>query len=109
MLPGWIICSQATKLAQGMTQWRQESYQPDAKTASAYILAMAPIFADFIGEIFGISADLQAVRSDLQARDPVYWLKTKVIAPRVRRHKIVQPALPVCLSLSRSCAWRGVN
>ncbi len=69
-------------LADRLIAVRQNPSSLDKKQQSELIIALAPHLEDFIGELFGISAELQAVQATHNAVAPLYTVKRKFILKR---------------------------
>ena len=84
----WLnyLAERRPDLAEVMPQWRDPSHAMSAAVVTAGLLAMAPIFADFVAELFTVSSALEARRDALRARDPVYWFKQNIIRSQLRRY-----------------------
>src|SRR5438552_3059554 len=64
------------------------------KAKSELLIALAPRVEDFIGELFGIQKDLEALRTEHGALHPLYEVKRKFVQKRaLTRIKADQAAL----------------
>ncbi len=72
---------QATDVAlfERLTEARKDSLALARKAQSELIIAIAPHVEDFIGELFGIAAEVRALQAKHDALGPLYALKRKFV------------------------------
>ena len=71
------------------------AYRVDSKTLSALelselLLACAPPLDDFIAELFGIEAEIAALRAATRAHDPVFAFKKQFVQKRAKRRLLAE-------------------
>src|SRR6266699_4789763 len=68
-----------TALLQHLMEARKNPAALSRKQQSELLVAIAPHLEDFIGELFGISADVRALQARHDALAPLYALKRKFV------------------------------
>lgn len=66
-------------LLERLTEVRKNPVAPARKAQAELIIALAPHVEDFIGELFGIAAEVRALQAKHDALGPLYALKRKFV------------------------------
>ena len=82
------------------------AYRVDSKTLSALelselLLACAPPLDDFIAELFGIEAEIAALRAATRAHDPVFAFKKQFVQKRAKRRLLAEEDIEDFATLDR--------
>ena len=91
----WVryLTEHAPNLKPDLATWRDPNFHPDPATVSGYLITVAPLFANFVADLFGVKAKLDAVRCQLDGFAPRTWFKEEIVSKQVRRHRGVNTNL----------------
>jgi len=89
-------------LHSALIAWRENPDSRDAVATSALLLACAPVLEEFVAELFGVTAEVTALRASATAHDPVFAFKETIVKKRAKRR--LQKA-EECASFSELDTW----